>query len=377
MAGSLNGPLRVAFDARPVQSARGTGIGSYTIQLLRALARSAPLDLHLAWTPGEPRPYLGRPAEYWPLGREDWQEQELLPTWLEDRRAQVYHLTQNGLGWPRRSKAPLVVTLHDLIPYRLPEMVRPSYLSRFTAEVPGAAAAARRIITVSAHAKGDICAILGVDPARVTVIPSAPAAFFRPRDRRTAGLILARRYGLRGPFILYVGGYNPRKNMAGLVWAYSRIARFLPARQRLVLAGAPGPQIERLAQLAAALGVEKEVVFPGFVRRRHLPLLYAAADLFCYPSLYEGFGLPPLEAMACGTPVVASSASSMPEVLGDAAVLVHPEDLAGMGRAMLRLLTEAAAAREYRQRGLVRAGMYRWDAIAAAVVEVYQEVSGD
>ena len=148
-------------------------------------------------------------------------------------------------------------------------------------------------------------------------------------------MLLARRYGLRGPFILYVGGYNQRKNVASLVWAFARLVKSLPERQRLVLLGAGGPNCDRLAALAAALGIEREVVFPGFVPRRHLPLFYTAADLFCYPSFYEGFGLPPLEAMACGTPVVASNASSLPEVLGEAAILVPPEDTAAMSRAML------------------------------------------
>ena len=161
--------------------------------------------------------------------------------------------------------------------------------------------------------------------------------------------------------------------MASLVWAFARLVRFLPERQRLVLLGAGGPHCDRLAALAAALGIEREVVFPGFVPRRHLPLFYAAADLFCYPSLYEGFGLPPLEAMACGTPVVASDASSLPEVLGDAALLVPPEDTAAMSRAMLALLTDPVLAEEYKQRGLARAALYRWDEIARKVLGVYEE----
>ncbi len=378
MAGPLTALRRLALDARPVQSARGTGIGSYTSQLLKALDRAARLDLHLVWGPGEPRPLLRNPAEYWPLGRDDLLEQTALPAWLAQSGAQVYHLTQNGLGWPRRSPIPLVLTLHDLIPFRLPEVVRPSYLTRFLGEVPGAVAAARKVIAVSEAARADICGILGADPAKIAVIPSAPAAVFRPRDRNTARLLLARRYGLRGRFILYVGGYNQRKNVASLVWAFARLVRYLPARQRLVLLGAGGPYCDRLAALAAALGIEREVVFPGFVPRRHLPLFYAAADLFCYPSLYEGFGLPPLEAMACGAPVVASNASSLPEVLGDAALLVPPEDTAALGRAMLRLLGDPALAGEYRKRGLARAALYRWDDIARRVLGVYEEaVCGD
>ena len=184
MAGSLTALRRLALDARPVQSARGTGIGSYTSQLLKALDRVARLNFHLVWSPGEPRPLLRNGAEYWPLGKDDLLEQTALPAWLAQTGAQVYHLTQNGLGWPRRSPIPLVLTLHDLIPYRLPEVVRPSYLTRFLTEVPGAVAAARRIITVSEAARADICGIFGTDPAKVVAVPSAPAAVFHPRNRR-------------------------------------------------------------------------------------------------------------------------------------------------------------------------------------------------
>ena len=131
MAGSLTALRRLGLDARPVQSARGTGIGSYTSQLLKALDRAAHLDFHLVWSPGEPQPLLRNGAEYWPLGKDDLLEQTALPAWLAQTGAQVYHLTQNGLGWPRRSPIPFVLTLHDLIPFRLPEVVRPSYLTRF------------------------------------------------------------------------------------------------------------------------------------------------------------------------------------------------------------------------------------------------------
>ncbi len=374
MAGALTGVLRIAVDGRPVQSARGTGIGSYTSQLLQALDRAAELELHLAWTPGEPRLFTRCQPEYWPLTREERLEQEAVPAWLAANGAQLYHLTQNGLGWPRQLSIPLVITLHDLIPFLLPEVVRPSYLAKFLSEVPGAVSAASKVITVSSCARDDICRVLGTDPGKVAVIPSGPAASFHPRDRRAAAALIAARYGIKGRFILYAGGYNQRKNVAGLLWSFARIVRYLPERQRLVLLGGLGPQTDRLKELAAALGIGREVLFPGFIQKRHLPAFYAAADLFCYPSLYEGFGLPPLEAMACGTPVVASNASSMPEVLGDAALLVPPEDAQAMGQAMLDLLLMPELAEAYRRKGLARAQLYRWDDIARKVLAVYDEV---
>lgn len=371
----MNGLRAVALDARPVRKAHGTGIGTYTAQLVKALGREGNLRLHLVWDPAEPRPFLGK-AEFWELGWDESLEQTALPRWLAESGAEVYHLTQNGLGWPRASSVPLVVTLHDVIPFRLPEMVRPSYLRKFLDEVPGAAAAARRLITVSEAARAEICTVLDVAPEKVVAIPVAPGAIFRPRDRAVARRILARRYGLGGRFVLYVGGYNHRKNVAGLLWAFARVVRFLPDRQRLVLLGATGPATERLASLAAALGIEREVVFPGFVPRRHLPLFYAAADLFCYPSFYEGFGLPPLEAMACGTPVVASAIPSHREVLDEAAVLVPPEDTAALSRAILELLTDPARAAGYASRGLERAAAVRAEPIVPRLLRVYEEAAG-
>ncbi|MGQ9779208.1 MAG: glycosyltransferase family 4 protein [Bacillota bacterium] len=376
MANRLNPTaLRVAVDARPMRKAHGTGIGTYTGQLVRALAREESLRLQLVWDPAEPRPFLRR-ATFLELGWDETLEQTLLPRWLAENGAQVYHLPQNGLGRPRNSPVPLVITLHDVIPFRLPEMVRPSYLKKFLVEVPEAVAAARRVITVSEAARADICAVLDLPPEKVAVLPVRPGVIFRPRDPYRARRILVRRYGLDGRFILYGGGYNPRKNVASLLWAFARILRFLPVRQRLILLGAKGPATERLAALAAALEIEREVVFPGFIPRRHLPLFYTAADLFCYPSLYEGFGLPPLEAMACGTPVVASAIPSHREVLGEAAVLVPPEDVAALARAMLDLLTDSARANEYARRGLARVAAIRAEPFIPRLLRIYEEAAG-
>ncbi|NLG83300.1 MAG: glycosyltransferase family 4 protein [Firmicutes bacterium] len=367
--------FNVAVDARPMRRAHGTGIGSYTTQLVKALARVKGIELQLVWDPAEPRPYLPG-ASFLDLGWDETLEQTLLPQWLDESHARVYHLPQNGLGRPRRLSVPLVITLHDVIPFRLPEMVRPSYLKKFLTEVPEAVVTARRVITVSEAARTEICMVLDLAPEKVVVIPVKPGVIFRPRDRRVARKILARRYGLGGRFILYVGGYNPRKNVATLIWAFARIVRFLPARQRLVLLGTTGPATERLAALASALGIEREVVFPGFIPRRHLPLFYTAADLFCYPSLYEGFGLPPLEAMACGTPVVASAIPSHREILGEAAVLVDPEDVTGLARTMLGLLTDPERADEYARRGLARAAAIRAEPFIPRLLRVYEEAAG-
>ena len=197
--------------------------------------------------------------------------------------------------------------IHDLIPYFLPEMVRSSFLKRFVNEMPLIVERADRIITVSQASKNDIIKIFNVNAQKITVIPSAPASIYHKLPPEVIHQKLVSQYGIKKPYILYIGGLNPRKNINELIYAFSKVYRDLPRSHQLLIFGPSGQHSERLQWLVKALGLESEVIFPGFVSSGDLPLFYNGADLFVYPSLYEGFGLPPIEAMACGTPVITSN----------------------------------------------------------------------
>jgi len=185
---------------------------------------------------------------------------------------------------------------------------------------------------------------------------------------------LRRRHGLPEPMILYLGTLEPRKNLPRLLEAYALLRRRPGVRHRLVLAGGRGWYYDEIRAAVERLGLRDEVLFPGYVPEEDKPLWYSAADLFVYPSLYEGFGLPPLEAMACGTPVVVSNTSSLPEVVGEAGLCVDPLDPEALARAMLALISDRERHRAYREAGLARARAFTWRTTAARTAALYHAV---
>jgi glycosyltransferase involved in cell wall biosynthesis len=170
-----------------------------------------------------------------------------------------------------------------------------------------------------------------------------------------------------------VGGLNPRKNIAELIYAYSKIYRDLPGGQQLLIFGPNGQHLDRLQLLVKSLSLEEAVRFPGFVPSEDLPLFYNGADLFVYPSLYEGFGLPPIEAMACGTPVITSNVSSLPEVVGDAAVQINPYDTLELADTIFQVLTIERLRESLIKKGLEHCRKYDWTRIAGQILAVYQD----
>jgi glycosyltransferase involved in cell wall biosynthesis len=210
----------------------------------------------------------------------------------------------------------------------------------------------------------------------VSVIPLAAGRHYRPLDEAEIYPAL-KRHHIEFPYILYVGSIEPRKNLPRLLVAYAHLRRRGSTRWRLVVAGPrkwkSGPVYDAVARLELA----EHVHFAGFVPEADLPALYNGADLFAFPSLYEGFGLPVLEAMACGTPVVTANTSSLPEVAGAAALLVDPSDVEEIAGALRRVLEDPALARDLRERGLARAAQFSWERTARATVAVYEKVLGN
>lgn len=181
------------------------------------------------------------------------------------------------------------------------------------------------------------------------------------------------KYHLNYPFILYVGSLISHKNIPTLIKAFYKLKKYgLP--HKLVITGKRGWKYKNIFEIISKLNLQKDVVFTGYVQREDLPALYNAADLFVYPSLYEGFGLPPLEAMACGTPVITSNTSSLPEVVGNAGIMVDPYDIDGLAKAMYEVLTNEGLRAELRKRGLERAKMFSWKKTAEETLNVYKGI---
>jgi len=319
--------------------------------------------------------------------RKLWFEQVGLPRAC--RRAQVELVHYPYFAAPLVKPCRVVVTIHDLITLLLPEYRRSLAVRLYNRLIVRAARRAEAIIADSQHSKADIVRHLGIPAGRVHVVYLAAEARFHPLDDADALADARQRYGLGERFVLYIGGLNRHKNVAALLAAFAAIRDRLPDVQ-LAIAGVPhsaDPAVfPDLGQVARGLGlpvadltglrrpVRSAVVrFLGFVPEEDKPLLYNAAALFVFPSRYEGFGLPPLEAMACGTPVIAARAASLPEVVGDGGLLIAPDDVAGLAQAMLAVLGDPARQAELRARGLAQAARFNWAKTAQETLAIYRE----
>ncbi len=275
-------------------------------------------------------------------------------------------------GPPLFSTVPVVVTIHDLIPLVLPAYRGSLAVRAYTALAAQSARRARMIIADSEASRRDILARLRVAPERVRVVYLAASPRYHPADRVEIARVRAR-YHLPERFVLYLGGFDVRKNVRLLVDAFES----LPDQRvgwKLVLAGQiPEPASDFFPDPRP--GASSAVLCIGHVAEEDKPALYSAAGLFAYPSLYEGFGLPPLEAMACGTPVICSDSSSLPEIVGEAGMMVGPSNGQAWAAALRALIRDEAARSELSGRGIERAAKFSWERTAKETLEVYQAAS--
>ncbi len=286
----------------------------------------------------------------------------------------LYHAAEHLLPYVRR---PTVMTVHDLIFERYPEHHTTRNRLFLEVAMPLFVKAADALIAVSQHTKRDLIELYGAPADKIHVVYEGidpefrfplPEIVQRVRQQYSPGQDAAR------PYLLMVGTLEPRKNHATAMRALARL-KALGFAQRLLVIGGKGWLFEPVQKLVVELGLNDDVTFAGYVPSADLPALYAGADCVLLPSLYEGFGFPVLEAMACGTPVVCSNVSSLPEVAGDAALLVAPLDDVALAAAIQRVLTEPELADTLRAAGIQQAAKFRWDYCAQETVEVYQATS--
>lgn len=301
--------MKIGIDARAARWYRGTGIGTYTYQLIYNLNLIDNENSYLLFWPEENYSDI-HPGENFnfKLINEEikdnfWNEVDI-PNILTDTGIEIYHVPQNGIGLPQKKNCPYIITLHDVIPYKLPETVGPSYLKIFLEKMPDIIKNTDAVITVSEFSKKDIAETLNVPLNKIYVTHLAAENIYYPMDRERAKQLLTRKYGINDDFILYLGGFSPRKNIKGLIEAYYKIYKKMIRPYKLLIGGKPGRSYDDYKQLVSKLGIDEYVIFTGYIPVNDLPLFYNAASLFAYPSFYEGFGLPPLEAMACATPHV-------------------------------------------------------------------------
>lgn len=363
-------------------------MGTYVANLARALVEGAGqwpgLELRLLAGPAnlaaaDPAvaglPVLGTTVSPESHPRGDLWEHLVLPGRL--RAAGVELLHGPAVQVPlRRRGFKTVSTIHDLVPFTHPETVPRKYALYMRALLRFLVRRVDHIIAPSRATRRDLQRVLGVDPARVSVVPEAAGeGFVRQEDPRALERV-CRRYGITRPFVLYLGNLEPRKNLVRLVDAFKRAAARLGGGVQLVIGGRQAWLAGRLRAGWRELAVGREVVFPGYIEPEDLPGLMSAATVFAFPSLYEGFGLPVLEALACGAPVLTSHCGSLPEVAGGAALVVDPLDVEQMARALQRLLSDQELRGRLRRAGPARAAEFSWGRAAAETTAVYQRVLG-
>jgi glycosyltransferase involved in cell wall biosynthesis len=378
--------MRIAIDYTSAVRQRG-GIGRYTRELVQALAALDHTNDYLLLVEERsvrpdradaPKAANFRLRSTWisePWLTRLWQRLRVpLPVETFTGPVDIFHAPDFVLPPTRRSTRTLL-TIHDLSFIRDPDSATPALRAYLERVVPRSVARADHILADSAATREDLLTLYGTPPEKVSVLYSGVNEVFRPVRDAALLATVCERYGLRRPFILSVGTLQPRKNYLRLIRAFAR-ARQAPALRdhRLVIAGGKGWLYDDIFTEVERLELGDRVVFPGFVADADLPALYSAAAVFVYPSLYEGFGLPVLEAMACGTPAIVSNASSLPEVAGNAALLVDPTDEAALARALQWVLTDNDLRIRLVARGLEQANRFTWAAAAAQLLKVYESI---
>jgi glycosyltransferase involved in cell wall biosynthesis len=361
--------MNIAIEASSLARPDPTGVAAYGVNLIRQMASlDSRNQYYLCYRLSRIRDRrhffrMDRPNVHVKIFQEPFRPRFLNHVEL------VHGLDARICRWKNVKK---VVTIHDTLQYsnefgvtRHPEKKKRRFRSLMRS--------ADRIIADSEHTRRDILGHFPIPEEKIDVVPLGVEAGYRPMAREETDRVLER-YRIQRPYLFYVGCIETRKNLVRTLEAFSRIRR-LPETSgvRFVLAGKPGMGGEDVFRAVERLGLKDHVDPVGYVDLADLPFLYSGAEIFLFPSLYEGFGLPVLEAMACGTPVITSRTTSLPEVAGDAALLVDPEDTESIGEAMQRFLARDSLREEYILRGTARAGMFPWERTARNTLAVYEK----
>lgn len=367
--------MRIGIDARLVFYSRG-GIGEYIVQLIEALANLEPIDDAFV--------VLQSRKDKSPIINSNGFERKSLWTPSHNRFEQLalsFEVSQLGLDLlhspdfipPFRRNCKSVITIHDLAFLLYPHFLTKES-ARYYGQIDQAWRKTNHIIAVSEATKQDSIKMLGVPEKKITVIHEAANPIYRPMPNNKACRIAKEKYKIDQDFILFVSTIEPRKNLPGLLQAYRRLRDDYKRNELLVLAGRNGWLWEEVYETVDKLELTDHVAFLGLVPSEDLVYLYNAARLLVHPSFYEGFGLTPLEAMTCNTPVIVSNTAALPEVVGDAALMINPHDIDGLTVAMWRVLTEEDLRQDLIERGSKRATKFSWEETAKKTLEVYHKV---
>jgi glycosyltransferase involved in cell wall biosynthesis len=375
--------MRVGLDGSPLSDLL-TGIGHYTFELGRALAANYPSDQFQLISPKPFSPQIVEQSKRDRLPnlefinpksanvRGRWWSLDL-PRYLKRAGLDLFHGTNYELPlWRRRHT---VVTVHDLSSLLYPKLHRQPLARRMRLRLPLAVRMARAVITPTEAVRRELCSHMKVKPNKVTAIHEAPRQNFRPMSPDESSGTRTR-LGVENDFLLFVGTLEPRKNLLTLLKAFAEVLRDPGFRTQLIVAGGEGWLMEETFAFVRAAGIADRVKLIGYVNDNELRALYSSCRAFIYPSLYEGFGLPPLEAMACGAPVIASRIAALAETIGDTAMLVDRLDVQSLGAAITDVCEDEKLRKKMIAAAPSHAAKFSWEKAARSTYEIYRQVVG-
>lgn len=373
--------MKFSIDARGINLYKGSGIGTYTENLLKELLNIDNKNIYSIFWAGENyEDYKRKNSKIIFTSKKHgmFYENYYYPNYIKENSIDLHHIPQNGIGLNKLYTSPCIVTIHDLIPYILPETVGRGYLERFLNDMPFIINNSKAILTVSEYSKNDILKFFPtVNENKIFVTPLAANSEFKPLAKSDCKEYIKNTYKIDSPFILYIGGFSTRKNVKELILAFNKISSSLNKDYKLVLCGSVRDEGMKLQDLCKELLIDDKIIFTGFIPDSDLPMFYNSAELFVYPSLYEGFGLPPLEAMSCSTPVITSNLSSIPEVTKDCAILIDPYNSDELANSILSILNCNDTLIEYAEKGYRNSLNFTWKNTAINTLKAYEKILTD
>lgn len=363
--------MKIGIDARMINY---SGIGVYIKNLIRELPNLSNNE-YVLFGDSKKLENFNLPVIDTKLPIYGIKEQIFFPFKLSKQKLDLLHLPHYPI--PLLYRGEIVVTIHDLIHLIYPEYL-PSKAAWFYAKFmfSHAGRRAKKVIAVSENTKRDTVELLNIPAEKIKVIYNGIDERFKPINDKESIEKTKRKYGLSEKYILYAGLLKPHKNILRLIEAFPKLRRETQIKDKLVLVGNKEfPHYRAIKEKIKELDLENQILILGEVDSEDMTALYNGADVFVLPSLYEGFGLPPLEAMACGCPVITSNTSSLPEVVGDAGIMVDPCDMDGLAEAICKVLTDEGLRQEMIKKGLARAKLFSWEKTAKETLKIYKEVA--
>ena len=374
--------MRIMIDARSVD-ARQSGVGNYVTHLIRGLKEIDKKNHYILMVTEKQKGGMSETFSSFenytvPFSNEnhilgDAWEFWVLPRLLRKYAIDLFH-GPAFLAPPFQNGFKSVTTIHDLVAFHHPKTIPAKYAIYMRFLIRMMIKKTRGIITDTACIKGEIIDFFNIDPSRIFTVPIAVSEQFRPIKDQELIAQVKKRYGIQRRYFLYVGNIEPRKNLSRLFLACDSIREKLSRDFQLVVTGKKGWLYREIFETLAGTAFRDNIVFTQYVKKTDIPILYNGADFFVFPSIYEGFGLPILEAMRCGTPVITSSVSSMPEVAGDAALFVDPFKISDIAEKILSLAFDESLQKALRNKGFKQAAKFSWERTAQLTQQVYEAI---